>query len=44
MRETRSSDLFTLANAVLVAALPTRDAVLQLLEDAPRSAGKAGAG
>jgi hypothetical protein len=37
MRESRSNDLFVLANAALVAALPTRDAVLQLLEDAPRA-------
>jgi len=32
MRE-HSNDLYVLANAALVAALPTRDAILQLLED-----------
>jgi hypothetical protein len=35
LRANPTRDLYRLANAVLVAALPTRDDVLQLLEDAP---------
>jgi hypothetical protein len=40
MRKSRSHDWLTLARAALESALPTRDAVLQLLEDAPRAHAK----